>query len=293
MARVDINNKSSFFSKKRTLNISGRLVRFDQPMLMGVLNITPDSFYDGGRYFQMETLMPRVEQMLNEGADIIDLGAMSTRPGSEGIPADEEKKRLLPVIKKIREQFPDSIISVDTYRAVIAKESVKQGADMINDVSGGQMDDRIFETIARLKVPYVLMHMQGTPETMQKQPQYSDVIKDVSFFFTKQLEKLKKLGVRDIILDPGFGFGKSLDHNYQLLDGLKNFNVFEMPVVIGLSRKSMINKVLGTKPEDALNGTTALHMLALERGADILRVHDVREAKETIRIFQQLKKSTE
>lgn len=290
MDRTIANNEYSFFSRKQTLNIGGKLFQLNNPWIMGILNITPDSFYDGGKYLSTGRILDHAGLMLDEGADILDLGAMSTRPGAESIPEEEEKKRLIPALEAIRKHFPHASISVDTYRAEVAKIAVEKGAHIINDVSGGKMDSKMFPIVAQLNVPYIMMHMQGTPANMQKNPAYRDVTRDVSLFFAKQLETLRDLGVNDVILDPGFGFGKTLEHNYQLLNRLGEFDIFELPVMVGVSRKSMINKALGTRPENALNGTTAVHMLALERGANILRVHDVREARETVKIFEQLKK---
>jgi dihydropteroate synthase len=261
----------------------------DKPLVMGILNVTPDSFFDGGRLDSEKALLERAEQMLREEADMLDLGAMSTRPGAMFISEEQERRRLLPAVKSIRREWPQAIISVDTFRADIAREAVEAGADIINDISGGTQDKKMFETIAQLKAPYIMMHMQGTPENMQKNPHYEDVVKEVGMFFSEQLQKLKSLGVHDVILDPGFGFGKTLDHNFQLLHELRYFDMFELPLLVGVSRKSMVNRLLGTKPETALNGTTAVHVLALERGADILRVHDVKEARQAVKVVQKLR----
>ncbi|MCF8330951.1 MAG: dihydropteroate synthase [Bacteroidales bacterium] len=256
---------------------------------MGILNLTPDSFYDGGRYTLEEDVIQRVNTMFLQGADIIDIGGMSTRPGAAFISKDEELKRLLPALKILRKEFPEAVLSVDTFRSQVTREVVHAGADIINDISGGMQDAEMISTIADLQVPYIMMHMQGTPETMQKNPEYRDVVKDIGMFFARQIEKMKTMGINDIILDPGFGFGKNLDHNYQLLNELEYFNMFELPVLVGVSRKSMINKLLGIKPEEALNGTTILNVLALERGVDILRVHDVKEARQAVTIMEKLK----
>lgn len=255
---------------------------------MGILNLTPDSFYDGGKYADVQLVVERVKTMLVEGADIIDIGAMSSRPGATIISEEEELERLLPVLEVLRKQFPKTVFSVDTFRSAVARQAIKNGADIINDISAGTQDEQMFQAIADLQVPYIMMHMQGTPETMQKNPEYNDVIKEIGTFFARQIEKLKTIGVNDIIIDPGFGFGKNLDHNYQLLNELEYFNMFELPVLVGFSRKSMINKLLKIKPENALNGTTVLNVLALERGADIIRVHDVKEAKQAISIVEKL-----
>ncbi|MFO8087090.1 MAG: dihydropteroate synthase [Bacteroidales bacterium] len=278
----------SFFKSHQSLNCRGKLLSLEKPLVMGILNITPDSFYDGGRNYTHHQSLVHARQMLQEGADIIDIGAMSTRPGAAIISEEEEKSRLLPVLESLREEFPDAVLSVDTFRATIARMSVDAGADIINDVSGGMQDPQMFKTIADLKVPYILMHMQGSPADMQKNPQYHNVVKDIGVFFTRQLEELRAYGVHDIILDPGFGFGKTLQHNYQLLKGLPFFQMFELPLLVGVSRKSMVTKLLDLSPENALNGTTALHVLALERGANILRVHDVQHAKQVVRIIEQV-----
>lgn len=255
---------------------------FSEPLVMGILNITPDSFYDGGKYTTEKEWMQKAEEIVSEGGRIIDLGAISTRPGSKEVSEKEEQERLLPALKSIRKKFPDTTISVDTYRSSIAKIAVEEGADMINDISGGTMDDKMFSTISKLKVPYVLMHIKGTPQDMQQNPDYDDVIEEIATFFRDRILKLNDLGFDDIILDPGFGFGKSISHNYRLLRKLRAFSVMGYPVVAGLSRKSMINRVLNVKPDEALNGTTILNTIALMNGANILRVHDVKEAVEAI-----------
>lgn len=255
---------------------------------MGIVNLTPDSFFDGGKYTNQTEVLKLVEKMLEEGADILDLGGQSTRPGSKRIGAEEEFQRLLPYIDSILKHFPEAILSIDTYQAEVAKHAVYQGASIINDISGGTMDAAMFETVAALKVPYILMHIQGRPETMQQNPNYDHVTLEVLDFFTAKTSQLKQLGVTDIVLDPGFGFGKNLEHNYQLLSEMKQLSMLGFPLLAGLSRKSMVCRLLDIKPEQALNGTTALHMLALERGANILRVHDVKEAKECVKIWEQL-----
>ncbi|MFW6019359.1 MAG: dihydropteroate synthase [Bacteroidales bacterium] len=291
MERSGIKSNDTFFQPKKTINCRGRLLTLERPLIMGILNITPDSFYDGGKYISSEAAIVRqTSKMLKEGADIIDIGAMSTRPGAKIISIQEEKNRLIPVLQVLTKEFPEAIFSVDTFRSQVAQKAAEHGAAIINDVSGGCQDPEMFETVARLQMPYVMMHMQGTPANMQKNPQYDHVIKDIGLFFAAQLNKLKRAGVHDIILDPGFGFGKSLQHNYQLLAGLHYFSMFELPLLVGVSRKSMINKILGTKPADAINGTTALNVMALERGAGILRVHDVREAREAVTLVSKLHK---
>jgi dihydropteroate synthase len=273
---------------QRTLNLGGRLLTLDCPLVMGILNVTPDSFFDGGRYDRIDDALKQTDRMIREGADIIDIGGMSSRPGARVIPPDEELNRVLPIIKGIRAAYPQIALSVDTVYAATAKATIEAGADLINDISAGTFDQGMYQMVADLGVPYVLMHMQGRPETMQQRPDYEDVVQEVLDFFITQTTFLRKLGVKDIILDPGFGFGKSLDHNYNLLKKMHVFCTLDCPILAGISRKSMINKVLGTRPEDALNGTTALHMVALQQRASILRVHDVREAVQVIKLWSQL-----
>ena len=277
--------KDTFFSRKLTINCGGELLDLSQPKIMGILNIAPDSFYDGGKYVSKENFLERVSTMINDGCDILDIGAYSSRPGAENITSDEELQRLLPVLEIVRTEFSDIIISVDTFRSEIAKKVVVDfNVNIINDISAGNMDDKMFETIAGLNVPYILMHMQGNPQSMQNNPQYNNVIQELLNYFSEKVEKLKLLGINDLIIDPGFGFGKTVDHNYQILKYLDDFKIFELPILVGLSRKSMINKILDISSEEALNGTTVLNTLALINGADILRVHDVKEAKESIKL---------
>lgn len=273
---------------QRTLNCKGRLLTLDRPLVMGILNLTPDSFFEGSRVQNGGGLLARAEQMLAEGADILDIGGMSSRPGSDVISQEEELKRVLPAIEALHRHFPQAILSVDTVRASVARQAVEAGASLVNDISAGRLDEAMYETVAALRVPYVLMHMQGTPRTMQQDPHYDDVVVEILDFFIAEMEKLRALGVHDIILDPGFGFGKTLAHNYELLRGMQAFQILEAPVLAGLSRKSMITRLLGVSPAEALNGTTALHLAALQNGARILRVHDVKEAVEVVKIFQQL-----
>ena len=258
------------------------------PVVMGILNLTPDSFYDGGKYQVPQEAMMRAEQMLEEGAAILDLGAVSTRPGSTQPTVEEEWERLRPVLEEVRGAFPSTLISVDTYRAEIAQRAADRGANIINDVSGGNLDPRMYMTIAKNSLAYVCMHMQGTPETMQKNPQYDDVVREVTTFFAEKTKALHNAGVENVILDPGFGFGKEVHHNYQLLKHLDSFSRFEKPLLAGVSRKSMITKLLDVRKENALNGTTAVHMVALANGANILRVHDVKEAVECINIRRMI-----
>lgn len=271
------------------MKIKGQLIDFSVPKVMGVLNITPDSFYDGGRYTEKEKIVSKVEKMICEGVDFIDVGANSSRPGAAVISYEEELRRLSETMELLRSGFPESIISIDTFRSGIARKMVEEyGADMINDISAGDMDKEMFSTIADLQIPYVMMHMQGTPKTMQKNPKYDNVVKEIITVFVCKMEKLKRLGVDDIILDPGFGFGKNLDHNYELMNGLGLFTVLNKPIMVGVSRKSMIGKLLGCTPDEALNGTVVLNTVALMKGVDILRVHDVKEAVEAIKIIEKL-----
>ncbi|PLX22836.1 MAG: dihydropteroate synthase [Marinilabiliales bacterium] len=277
--------KDTFFSRKLTINCGGELFDLSEPKVMGILNVTSDSFFDGGKYNSQNQILSQVNKMISEGCDIIDIGAYSSRPGALNISANDEINRLLPVLEIIRNDFPDIIISVDTFRSQVAKKVIQDyKVDIINDISAGELDEKMFELIAELNVPYIMMHMQGTPQNMQKNPNYVNVVKEVMDYFSSKLQKLKLLGATDVILDPGFGFGKTLDHNYQLLKYLEDFKIFDLPILAGVSRKSMINKVLEINPEEALNGTSVLHTLALLGGANILRVHDVKEAKETIQL---------
>jgi len=260
----------------------------DQPRVMGILNVTPDSFYDGAFYQEERKILEQVEQMLEEGASIIDVGGMSTRPGSVSIGEEEELRRVMPVVQTLAQRFPEAILSIDTVHARVARETVGAGAHIINDVSAGKMDEAMFDTVADLEVPYILMHMQGRPETMQKEPTYKEVAGDILDFFIASIGRLRELGVKDLILDPGFGFGKSLKHNYKLLKNLHLFQILDLPVLAGISRKGMIHRLLKISPAEALNATTALHMVCLQQGAAIIRVHDVKEAVEVIKCWQQL-----
>jgi dihydropteroate synthase len=281
-----MNFKDTFFSPKLTITCHGRLIDFSIPKVMGILNVTPDSFYDGGRYSGETALIARVGSMIEEGADIIDIGAFSTRPGAEMITPEEEKTRLSGALQVIRRQFPDICISVDTFRADIAELAVEKfGAGMINDISAGDLDDRMFATVGKLKVPYVMMHMLGTPGSMPSKPVYSDVTRDLMAYFADRVAAAKLSGIIDIIIDPGFGFGKTVQQNFQLLRELNLFTLMGMPVLVGISRKSMIYKSLNVSKEFALNGTSVLNTLALANGARILRVHDVRQAVEAVKLF--------
>lgn len=284
-----MGNKDTFFSKKRTINCRGTLFDFNQPRVMGILNITPDSFYDGGKYDNPEQILEMAKKMISDGADILDIGAYSSRPGAEHISEKDELNRLISVVEIIRKNMPEVIISIDTFRSEIARIMIEDyESDIVNDISGGDMDNKMFETVARLNIPYILMHMQGSPQNMQLAPTYDDIVRDILFSFSKKIDKLTLMGVNDIIIDPGFGFGKTIDHNYELISRLDEFKIIELPLLVGLSRKSMIYKTLNTSPKNALTGTIALNMVTLQKGADILRVHDVKEAKETIDIFLKL-----
>lgn len=283
--------KDTLFPIKQTLNIGGRLISLQQPRIMGILNITPDSFFAGSRFNTEKDLLKQAGKMLEEGADFLDIGAYSSRPGAEDISVEEEIKRLLPAVKSIAKTFPDAFISLDTFRASIAEAAVAEGAHMINDISGGMLDKRMFATISRLQVPYVLMHMPGTPQTMQQNiTQNEDVILKVLDFLMDKITLLKQHHVHDIIIDPGFGFGKSIEQNFILLNKLNTFRQTGFPVMAGLSRKSTICKTLNITAAEALNGTTALNMAALMNGASILRVHDVKEAVETVKLFRKLER---
>ena len=252
---------------------------------MGILNTTPDSFYDGGNYFSEKKSMKRAEEIISEGAAIIDIGGYSTRPGAKHVSLAEELKRILPVLKVIRKKFPRIIISVDTFRSEAAKQSYEEGADIINDISGGTMDKKMFAVVSKIKSAYVLTHIQGTPRTMQKNPRFNNVVQEVLSFFSQKITALKTSGKKNIILDVGFGFGKTTEHNYELLNNLSRFTAFGFPILAGVSRKSIINKVIGTAPKNALNGTTVVNTIALMNGANILRVHDVKAAKEAVKIL--------
>lgn len=278
--------KDTFFSKNRSLNCRGKLLDLRSPKVMGILNITPDSFYDGGRYTDPRAALNRVKEMVDEGADIIDIGGASTRPGAATMDPVEESARLTPVVSTVREHFPELIISIDTYNASVAETMITNfDIDMINDISAGDMDPQMIPLIAKLNVPYIIMHMKGVPGDMQDHPTYENITDEIVQYFSEKKSILHKKGVTDVLIDPGFGFGKTLDQNYELLNQSFAFQMFELPVVAGISRKSMIYNLLGISSEEALNGTTAAHMILLEKGVNILRVHDVREAREAITIF--------
>jgi len=281
--------QSKIFSVNKTLNIRGKLIDLSEPKIMGILNVTPDSFYDGFKYMDESSILKQVERMVSEGADFIDVGGNSTRPGAVGISEEEELNRILPVVRIIAKNFPEIVISIDTFRSMVAKHAVEAGACIINDISGGDLDPKMFDTVASLHVPYILMHMKGTPQTMMKEAAYENLLKEILDYFHQKIFKLQRLGVKDILIDPGFGFAKTVGQNFELLNKLDHFKILEKPMLVGLSRKSMIWRTLKTDPEGALNGTTALNTIALLKGANLLRVHDVREAKEVIQLTRQLR----
>lgn len=276
--------KDTEFSNKPSLQIGDKMLDLSKPLVMGILNITKDSFYAGSMVATRELWMDKAGRMLADGASILDIGAASSRPGAEMITELEELHRIIPVVKELSKAFPDTILSVDTYRSSIAERTVEAGAHIINDISAGELDDKMFETIARIGVPYIMMHMQGTPDNMQAKPKYKDVVSEIKNYFKQRLEKLSHFGNVNVLVDPGFGFGKTIFHNYEILRRLNEFTSFGLPIVAGLSRKSMIYKVLDSSPENALNGTSVMNTLALLNGANILRVHDVQEALETIKL---------
>ncbi len=273
------------------INIKGDLFDLSTPQVMGILNVTPDSFYANSRKQNEAEIVARVHQIVDEGASMIDIGAYSSRPNAEHISAAEEMSRLRKGLEVINRECPDAIVSVDTFRADVAAMCVEEyGVAIINDIAAGEMDSAMFDTVARLQVPYIMMHMQGTPQNMQLEPHYDNLLREVFLYFAEKIDVLHDKGVNDIILDPGFGFGKTLEHNYELMAQLQEFSMFELPLLVGISRKSMIYKLLGGTPADALNGTVVLNTVSLMKGANILRVHDVKEAVEAVKIFEQLKR---
>jgi len=278
--------KDTFFHKKLTLNAGGKLIDLTVPKVMGIINLTPDSFYAGSRKQGVDDALQQAGKMLAEGATFLDIGAYSSRPGAADISIQEESDRLLPVIEAIVATYPDAILSIDTFRAQIAEAAIKAGAHIINDISGGQLDPDMFATIARLQVPYILMHMKGTPQNMNQYANYDNVFDEVFDYFSTKYHQLKQLGVHDVIIDPGFGFAKKTEHSYALMNRLQDFNALQLPVLVGISRKNMIYKTLGITADEALNGTTALNAIGLTKGANILRVHDVKEAVEAVKIWE-------
>ncbi|NDV43536.1 dihydropteroate synthase [Flagellimonas sediminis] len=272
-----------------TINCKGDLIDLATPKVMGILNLTPDSFFDGGSYKGESAILKRVESMLNDGATFVDMGAYSSRPGAEHVPEVEELKRMIPIVKLILKHFPETLISIDTFRSKVAEESIVHGAAIINDISAGNLDENMFATIAKFQVPYIMMHMKGTPQSMQKEAIYEDLIKDLRYYFSEKIAQTTQLKINDVIIDPGFGFAKTTGQNYTLLNHLDLFQTFGLPLLIGLSRKSMIYKILGSTPQEALNGTTTLHTIALLKGANIIRAHDIKEAVECVKLVEALK----
>ena len=281
--------KDTFFHKKVTLNAGGKLIDISSPKVMGIINITPDSFYAGSRKPGVDEALQQAEKMLAEGATFLDIGAYSSRPGAIDISTAEETDRLLPVVEAIASAFPDAIQSIDTFRAQVAEAAIKAGAHIINDISGGQLDEDMFAAVARLQVPYILMHMKGTPQNMNQLAQYDDVFTEVLDYFVSRYQQLKQLGVHDVIIDPGFGFAKKPEHGYALMNRLQEFDILGLPMLVGISRKKMIYGLLGGTAAEALNGTTVLNTISLMKGANILRVHDVKEAVEAVKIWEAVK----
>lgn len=274
-----------------TINCKGKLINLSTPKVLGILNVTPDSFYDGGTYKDENAILNQAEKMLADGATFIDIGGYSSKPGAEFVSEEDELKRVVPTIQLILKHFPETLISVDTFRSNVARQAVKSGAAIVNDISAGKLDDKMMTTVGHLGVPYLMMHLRGTPKTMQQLTDYDDLIKDVLSYFAERIAEAHKAKINDIIIDPGFGFAKTMEQNYKLLNHFELFKITDKPLLAGVSRKSMIYKTLNTTSKAALNGTTALHMVALQKGATLLRVHDVKEAMECITLFNQLKSS--
>jgi dihydropteroate synthase len=270
------------------MNCNGKLIDLSTPKVMGILNLTPNSFYDGGKYKTDSEILSKVEKMLLEGAAFIDVGAYSSKPNAEFVSEQEEMDRIIPVVNLILKKFPEAVLSIDTFRTEVARVCLENGASIINDISAGNLDDKMMETVAKFKVPYIMMHMRGTPQTMQTLTNYDDIVKEMLFYFSERVAKARSFGINDLVLDPGFGFAKTIDQNFEVLQKLELFQMLELPILIGVSRKSMIYKTLEIKAEEALNGTTVLNTFALTKGAKILRVHDVKEAVETIKLFDKL-----
>lgn len=280
--------EDKLFLQKYTLQIKGRLLTLDKPKIMGILNLTPDSFYEDSRVKTSEALLSKARHMVNEGADFLDLGGYSTRPGAKDISIQEEIDRVVPAVELLRKEFPASYLSIDTFRSKVAQAAVSAGADLVNDISAGNLDHEMIQMVASLQVPYIAMHMKGNPQNMQSLSEYSDVLLEILQYFANKVALFKKFGIKDVIIDPGFGFAKTMEQNFFLMKNLRRFEIFGLPLLAGISRKSMIHKSLQITASEAINGTTALNMFALMQGANILRVHDVKEAKETIILFEQL-----
>jgi dihydropteroate synthase len=280
--------QSKLFPVNKTLHIQGKMIDLSVPKVMGIVNVTPDSFYEGSRFNNLSAILKQVEKMLLEGADFIDVGGYSSRPRGVDVPEKEELQRILPAIHSIQKEFPAAILSIDTFRSEVANQGVMAGASMINDISSGDLDERMLEVVAELKVPYVAMHMRGTPQTMIQHTVYENLLKDIIDYFHEKINVFHQLGIKDVIIDPGFGFAKTADQNFEIVNHLDHLRIIGKPLLVGLSRKSMVWRTLNITPEDALNGTTVLHTIALIKGASILRVHDVKEAVETVRLVQKL-----
>ena len=270
-----------------TINCKGQLIDLSTPKIMGILNVTPNSFYDGGKFTLSENGLSQVGKMLDEGATFIDIGAYSSKPNSEFVSEEEERNRILPVVQGILKQFPDALLSIDTFRSGIAAVCIENGAAIINDISAGNLDEKMMEVVAKYNVPYIMMHMRGTPQTMQSQTNYGNIIKEILFYFSEKVNKARSLGINDLIVDPGFGFAKTLEQNYKVLQNFELFKMLNLPLLAGISRKSMVYKTLGLTANEALNGTTVLNTIALSKGANILRVHDVKEAVECVKLFEK------
>jgi len=272
-----------------TINCNGKLIDLTSPKVMGILNVTPNSFYDGGKHTEEKVILKQVEKMLSEGATFIDVGGYSSKPNAEEVSEEQELQRILPVVQNIIKEFPNTVISIDTFRSKVAQAAVENGAAIINDISAGSLDANMMKTVAQLQVPYIMMHMKGTPQTMQSLAQYENIVKEMLFYFSEKIAQARSFGINDLIIDPGFGFAKTVEQNFEVLSKLELFQITELPILAGLSRKSMIYKTLDTTAEFALNGTTSLNTISLLKGAKIIRVHDVKEAVECVQLFNQLK----
>ena len=275
-------------NQQPTINCKGKLIDLSQPKVMGILNLTPNSFYDGGKYKDEIQVLNQVEKMLDDGATFIDVGAYSSKPNAEFVSEEEELHRLLPIVELLVNKFPEILLSVDTFRSQVAKKAIENGVAIVNDISAGKLDEKMIETVAKLNVPYIMMHMKGNPKTMQSLTNYEDILKEMIFYFSERIAVARSFGVNDIVIDPGFGFAKTLEQNYEVLQKLELFSMLELPLLVGVSRKSMIYKTLGSSAEEALNGTTVLNTIALQKGAKILRVHDVKEAMECVELLSKL-----
>jgi dihydropteroate synthase len=272
-----------------TINCKGQIIDLSTPKIMGILNITPNSFYDGGKYSLEKNAISQVEKMLKEGATFIDIGAYSSKPNAEFVSQEEELIRIIPVVKAILKEFPEALLSIDTFRSTVAQECLNNGAALINDISAGSLDEKMMEVISKYNIPYIMMHLRGTPQTMQNQTNYDNLIKEMITYFSDKVNKARSLGINDLIIDPGFGFSKTTDQNFEILSNLELFKMLDLPILTGISRKSMIYKTLDTTPEEALNGTTVLNTIAITKGANIIRVHDVKEALECIKLCEKLR----